>query len=634
MKVYNLESALKEPEKVTHLYLHNRAWQSIPEEVYQCKNLQVLDVSKNRLRELPEQLLELEQLEHLNLSENQFAQIPSLLSQFSNLRVLQLAHNQIMGLPENEATWPENLEQLDLNHNSINSLVLGAKNWKKLQNLSLAHNQITRLPRSFFQCRALRRVHLSNNRLKRIPAAIKNWGQLKRLDISQNRLGALPDELGQCETLEYLDLHQNKLAQIPVALGQLKHLEYLNLEENKLLEVPAEIGTCKGLRLLLLGKNQLKDLPPALLKLSYLQQLDLSKNQIRSLPPTWKYLQRLKELRIAHNQLSALPDELGQLTGLRLLNVNYNQLQGLPETLLQGISLEVLKFKNNPFQVSTTILLPLQKLKRLESNLPREEQKQFLQFLHHIRKRKWNLEQSQGFYALLGGEQTETIKQDILLAALQFPLAKVQRTARHLLLKRHSNHLPLQAGSVLCLLGNTYFDRQKLQRVLEKQQIQLVRSAGDRITHLLLGRSPKNIPNNIPGNWSLLSEQELFALLDQDKYLHQASVQQLENLRRMLLSRQEKTIALGLELLENGGVPKQLLTAIYLAYRTLDDSRLRKRLRVLLLLSTSPEMETILKSLQLIAVDSPPEKWKQVLTRQPEPFLQAVEIVNFFQKES
>ncbi|MGZ3885314.1 MAG: hypothetical protein ACXVPD_14285, partial [Bacteroidia bacterium] len=58
----NLDSALKHPDAVIKLVLKRKHLKSFPMEVFQFKNLQYLDISKNSIKELPEGLGQLKYL--------------------------------------------------------------------------------------------------------------------------------------------------------------------------------------------------------------------------------------------------------------------------------------------------------------------------------------------------------------------------------------------------------------------------------------------------------------------------------------------------------------------------------------------------------------------------------------------
>ena len=53
----DLREALTEPDNVIKLSLRKKKYKSFPKEIYQFKNLQYLDLSKNDLKELPDSIV-------------------------------------------------------------------------------------------------------------------------------------------------------------------------------------------------------------------------------------------------------------------------------------------------------------------------------------------------------------------------------------------------------------------------------------------------------------------------------------------------------------------------------------------------------------------------------------------------
>ncbi|MDA8597139.1 leucine-rich repeat domain-containing protein [Candidatus Pacebacteria bacterium] len=91
---------------------------SVPSSIFERTNAQALDLSDNNLTgSLPAEVRQLQQLQILDLSNNQFTGVPAEIGQLTKLEVLDLSHNQLTGLPY-ELGNLSNLKVLNLQGNS------------------------------------------------------------------------------------------------------------------------------------------------------------------------------------------------------------------------------------------------------------------------------------------------------------------------------------------------------------------------------------------------------------------------------------------------------------------------------------------------------------------------------------
>ncbi|MDY5968698.1 MAG: leucine-rich repeat domain-containing protein [Bacteroidales bacterium] len=98
-KVYTSVAQIKNPLQVYQLQIRYKRLKKVPLVVFECKNLRVLDLSKNFIDTLPPEIGTLANLEELNLHRNKLRSVPPEMGRLKNLRVLNLSRNPILELP-------------------------------------------------------------------------------------------------------------------------------------------------------------------------------------------------------------------------------------------------------------------------------------------------------------------------------------------------------------------------------------------------------------------------------------------------------------------------------------------------------------------------------------------------------
>lgn len=137
----SLESALRHPDQVYKLKLQKTGLNQFPVEIFQFKNLRVLDLSKNKIKEIPPQIGQLKNLTHLSLSKNRLTSIPAEIGQLTNLKILILNQNEIDSLPP-EIGNLINLVYLDLWSNNLGYFPKELKKLMALKELDLRHIEL------------------------------------------------------------------------------------------------------------------------------------------------------------------------------------------------------------------------------------------------------------------------------------------------------------------------------------------------------------------------------------------------------------------------------------------------------------------------------------------------------------
>jgi len=219
----------------------NQLGGSIPTEIGNLTNLEILDLFRNQLSgSIPAELGNLTNLYWLDLSGNQLSgAIPTQLGNLTNLSSLSLGVNQLSGSIPAELANLKKLQILMLGSNQVSgSIPAELGNLTNLYWLELTQNQLSgSIPTQLGNLTNLQKLNLGSNRLSgSIPAELGNLISLKDLDLFSNQLtGSIPPELGNLTHLESLALFSNRLTgRIPAQLGNLIKLSYLNIRFNAL----------------------------------------------------------------------------------------------------------------------------------------------------------------------------------------------------------------------------------------------------------------------------------------------------------------------------------------------------------------------------------------------------------------
>jgi len=286
LKAWPAELERERYELTTVLVMWNMI-ESLPEGIaHLTPDLEVLDVSYNKIRSLHDSFGMLAHLHELMIDGNMLSEVPSAAARLP-LTMLSLAKNKIKKLPE----FPlKTLRILDLGHN----LMAGE------------------LPGHFLQgCPLLEELYLEDNMLTSLPTELSSLTRLRILVVSDNRLSGLPHDIEACANLECLLLRNNMVTFFPATLWTLSRLKILDASHNALIGLSDDMGG-----------------------LGSLESFSVSNNRLREIPPTISFCRKLKELDVSHNVLTHLPTSLWDCLELHAADARGNPELPYPSTTL------------------------------------------------------------------------------------------------------------------------------------------------------------------------------------------------------------------------------------------------------------------------------------------------------------
>ncbi|PAA54967.1 hypothetical protein BOX15_Mlig033276g2, partial [Macrostomum lignano] len=276
---------------------HNRL-RSFPTALEGSRSLMVLNLSHNRIEQVPVDLfVNCTDLMYLDLSHNALQQIPAQLRRCINLRKLVLSQNPEMSHSQLRSIMA--LKQLEMLHlantgRTLNNFPESLEKLSRLVDLDLSSNDLPVVPEALYQLRSLRRLSLSSTGLSSLDTMSNSWPQLEVLDVSENKLEQLPAALCKLASLRKLYISDNRLsfAGMPKSIGKLERLVVLNAANNLLENIPEGLCRCGQLRRLYLSNNRLVTLPDAIHYLKEtLDVFDVANNPDLVLPPKPKEIQ-------------------------------------------------------------------------------------------------------------------------------------------------------------------------------------------------------------------------------------------------------------------------------------------------------------------------------------------------------
>jgi leucine-rich repeat protein SHOC2 len=313
---------------------------SIPNEVFKHKQLELLLLSYSGIHKISHRIGELKKLKVFDLKSvynesDELFEIPKEFGQLENLEILNLAYHKLEHLPPSIGNLSK-LKQLRLNDNSLKDLSFDFSQMQQLEVLNLSDNKLKKLPQSLGEAKSLKELDLSDNQLKVLPESIGELQQLQILSIESNPIQQLPKNFRQLSALEILYAGGCKLSKLPEALTELKNLKQLNLAENGIETLPKHFGNLKSLEALNLVDNKLKKLPQSFEYLKKLEGVALGHNQIQEFPTTLLNLPNLKRLNLNKNNLQSIPEDISKLKKIESLAIGYNEsINKLPMSITQ-----------------------------------------------------------------------------------------------------------------------------------------------------------------------------------------------------------------------------------------------------------------------------------------------------------
>ncbi|KAA1475261.1 adenylate cyclase-like protein [Dentipellis sp. KUC8613] len=337
-------------EEITQLSLSSNPMLNIPVDFAQaCTALRELSIASMFIKRVPNGVHHFPQLEVLDLSSNRIGDLEDAgLENIPTLARLNLTNHRLETLPQSWAKMRA-LRVLNVSNGKFDKFPDVICKIHSLQELDISFNGIHKLPDAIGELRKLKRLYLVCNRLTRFPATFSNMASLRTLDCKHNVIVDMAPVLN-LESLSELHFEHNSLEMIHLPFGP--SLAALDLSNNPLNCIFIHEGPftshLRSLTSLDLSHANLTSVDTLPFRLfTSLEQLQLAYNELESLPNNIGDLDHLTFLSCCHNRLTSLPNSIGRMTRLNIFNARNNRLTEIPAAIWNCGSLMTLNLTGN-----------------------------------------------------------------------------------------------------------------------------------------------------------------------------------------------------------------------------------------------------------------------------------------------
>lgn len=475
-----------------------------------------------------------------------------------------------------------------------------------LENLYISEDFLAISPK-IAQLQQLKSLSLRSRMLKTLPEEIGKLQQLRALSISGDLFEALPESIAQLQNLEYLYLNScPKMSQLPHSLRYLPKLKTLYLHHSPWEDLTAFEEGFDGLRELRISHAGLGDAQiTPIFGLKKLHTLNLPHNQLTQFPEELTELSALIHLSIAHNNLTHIPTSILSLSELQSFNFEHNQVQQFPVFLEELPFLSKLGWQGNAFGKYDQGLLEFP-ITTTNPYRKTGEHKKYQDFLEQVMAADFSTRVLPLFFDIQNGKDLEQGKWERadFLELLNFDNKNFKSIVIDQLLAYEAQQLeqhPLTPATSLLVLGKATISKNAIRALLKEKSIAYQTKLTPKTTHLLVGNTGIKekdylaLANPAHTLISMPSFQEYMNAINKPYLLEEEAQDNLAHVGTLLTSSALENQQLGMELLQGGGTPKELLTELFIVYKFSEDKKLAAKAKKMLQANASTALLEKLK---------------------------------------
>lgn len=227
----DLNRIRKNPLAIEEISWQRTPVHQLPPELFACKNLKYLSITRCGLQTIDERIGELESLEKLVLESNKITKIPASLLSLKRLETIDFSSNQVTAFPT-----------FLMKHLSLESV-------------SLNLNPIAKIPDFKGKNTVLKTLRVSNDKLSYVTPDLQQLVNLELLSLAYGQLTDLPIEFSNLTKLKFLEFHWNPVEKLPACLENLVKLTQINISKTKIAEFPDWVRKLNKLTYIKIGDS-------------------------------------------------------------------------------------------------------------------------------------------------------------------------------------------------------------------------------------------------------------------------------------------------------------------------------------------------------------------------------------------
>ncbi|MCP4437500.1 MAG: hypothetical protein GY810_00865 [Aureispira sp.] len=398
---------------------------------------------------------------------------------------------------------------------------------------------------------------------------LNNIDTVTELHISYNE-EIVPSKL---KSLTHLHFGYSQFEKLPVWIRDLKKLEGLSIQHSKLTDLPSWLVELSNLKKLEIPNCPLTKIPEVLLNMEQLEELNLDDTQLQSMPKDFA-LPNLKHISLGYNYKLSNGDVLDALAQLPRLE-SYE----LPSSM----SLKYSYGKANPDVYYFDRFLRILSKKR------------------KILLEKDHLEHShmQALYAIFKQDEKELSATKIRLfyELLNCTVNKYREMVLEHLSSTNKGAKTIIKGKKLFVLGKLKVKRADQEDWLAETGAILSKKLTKDIDYVVLGEKPKaKLHEVLKSEIPILIEKDVWDIKD-SAYLMDESPQMASNLSNLLQNPSSENVEIALQIMEQGGMPKDIIEEMIGLMLFHSDANLRKRIKIIFDRYLSVELPNATKKL-------------------------------------
>ena len=209
------------------------------------------------------------------------------ISKLKDLQVLKLSGNEVKEFPKNFGDL-FNLLYIASYNNPFTAFPEDFKKLSSLNHLELSHTKIDSIPAAIAYLSKLKTIKFTDtDDTLKLPSTLRYIKTLNDIQIENCIMDSFPKEVFRVMSLKFLYLSKTNTYKVSTHFERLPNLEVLIIEDNPITSLPSTIYLAKNIRLISLRNTKITKLPDTISQLENLALLDLrgcafSKNEIET----------------------------------------------------------------------------------------------------------------------------------------------------------------------------------------------------------------------------------------------------------------------------------------------------------------------------------------------------------------